>query len=107
MGLVLWSGMDAVAYILILYSVASMVFLWTMVLINVYDRAMSPPTKPIANGHARGEEAQLQDANEFELDGLMSDDEDEGRKLLKKVEGADDDSIGSPSTVGRNSQRMA
>ncbi|KAK4158762.1 hypothetical protein QBC43DRAFT_328396 [Cladorrhinum sp. PSN259] len=105
MGLVLWSGMDAVAYILILYSVASMVFLWTMVLINVYDRAVNPIIKPVANGHAGGAEAHLRDANEFELEGLVSDDEDEERKLLKS-EGDDNDSIGSPSTVGRNNQRV-
>ncbi|KXX77630.1 Protein YTP1 [Madurella mycetomatis] len=112
MTLIAGSSMDGVAYLLILYSLAFLVFLFVMVLINVYDRAVSPPVKLTADGHARGgDEARLRDANEFELDGLVSDDEDDERAARRKLLAEDgieqDASLGSPSTVGRNSDRLA
>ncbi|KAL2015728.1 hypothetical protein VTK56DRAFT_4899 [Thermocarpiscus australiensis] len=113
MALVAGSGIDHVAYILILYSLASLLFLFVMVLIHTYDRAANPPAKPVvANGQARGgDEAQVRDANEFELDGLMSDEEDEERAARRKLlrdDGAEEDAgLGTPSTVGRNSDRVA
>ena len=117
MALMAGSGIDHVAYILILYSLASLLFLFVMVLIHVYDRGANRAEKPIAlsDGHAslrRGEETQLRDANEFELEGLVSDDEDEERaarrKLLARERVVDgDDGLGSPSTVGRNDERVA
>jgi len=112
MTLMAGSGIDHVAYILILYSLASLLFLVTLALIHVYDRANPPAKKPLVNGHAaRGvDDAQLRDANEFELDGLVSDDEDEERaarrKLLRDDGLEEDDGPASPSTVGRNSDRV-
>jgi hypothetical protein len=109
------SSMDHVAYILILYSLATIVFLFTMVLIHIYDRATNPNMArkplPMVNGHApRGDdEAHLRDADEFELDGLVSDDDDEEsaarRKLLRDE--LEDDEPRSASTVGRNDDRIA
>lgn len=105
------SSMDHVAYALILYSVASMVFLFVLALLHVYDRGANPLPKPAANGQARGDEARVRDANEFELEGLVSDDEDEERAARRKLlrdDGTEEDAgLGSPSTVGRNSDRVA
>jgi hypothetical protein len=84
-----------------------------MALIHVYDRAANPLTKkPVANGHAvRGvDEARLRDANEYELDGLVSDEDDEesaARRKLLRVSEDDDGPLPTPSTVGGNSIRVA
>lgn len=130
MDLVAGSGLDHVSYILILYSLAFLLFLFVNILIHVYDRATGASAaipKPLrggsgANGRVRAgdtagvtaDERQLRDAEEFELDGLMSDDEDEElasrRKLLREDGGgggSGDDGLGSPSTIGRNSDRVA
>ena len=109
MELLAGSGIDHVAYILILYSLAAVLFLLTMALIHVYDRANPPARKPTADGRG-GDEAQLRDANEFELDGLVSDDEDEERAARRKLlrdDGLEEDGPATPSTVGRNSERVA
>src|SRR5690348_7611020 len=95
------SGIDHVAYVMILYSLASLLFLFTMTLIHIYDRANPLPKKPLTNGHAvRGDDAQVRDANKFELDGLVSDEEDEEHAARRKL--LTDDSLGdgpdTPST---------
>ncbi|KAI0157218.1 hypothetical protein GGR57DRAFT_59813 [Xylariaceae sp. FL1272] len=93
------SGIDHVAYILILYSLAALLFLFTLMLIHVYDsNAAAPlPHKEMGpSGHVP-----LRDAQEFELEGLMSDDEDDGARKHAQ----DDDSL--PSTVGRNNDGIA
>ncbi len=113
MALVAASGMDHVAYILILYSLSFLLFLFVNMLISLYDNTANQagPDKNLANGHPRanghaGTERQLRDAEEFELEGLMSDDEDEGRRMLPS--GADDDQgLESPSTIGKNSEGLA
>lgn len=124
MALVDASGMDAVAYVLILYSLAFLTFLFVNVLIYLYDRgANAPGAAKGLNGHVTGpqgastDERRLRDVEEFELDGLMSDDEDEEqaqrRKLLKEGDGersgsdGDGEALSSPSTVGRNNDRVA
>lgn len=119
MHLVAGAGIDHVAYILILYSLAFLMFLFVLMLIHLYDCNANAPTKanPPANGRPgysnvrRPEDSRLQDAEEFELDGLMTDDEDEEsaarRKLLKEDGTEDDNGLGSPSTIGRNSDRVA
>lgn len=130
MQLVSDSGIDHVAYVLILYSLAFLMFLFTNVLIHLYDRSVNSAGAPKGislNGHAslgqhhRGvpsvdEQRRLRDVEEFELDGLMSDDEDEEqaqrRKLLKEGEHeheheAEAEGLSSPSTVGRNNDRTA
>src|SRR6266566_7128990 len=95
MKLVADSGMDHVAYILILYSLAFLLFLFVNMLIHVYDRsakadglAAKTNGAPPVSGRAGAESRQLRDAEEFELDGLTSEDEDEEqasrRKLLRE-----------------------
>lgn len=112
------SGMDAVAYVLILYSLAFLTFLFVNVLIHLWDRSVNAPGVPKGRSHAAAsDERRLRDVEEFELDGLMSDDEDEEqaqrRKLLKEgdVERSgsegDGEAPSSPSTVGRNNERVA
>lgn len=113
MNLVAQSSMDGVSYILILFSLAFLVFLFANMLIHLYDRLANPAinTKDLGNGHlhANGravEEGQLRDAEEFELDGLMSDEEgDEGRAMLRRS--LDRPSIDTPSTLGKNNHTRA
>lgn len=128
MALVNDSGIDAVAYVLILYSLAFLTFLFTNVLVSLYDRGANQISATKAygrgvNGHATpghhgpaSDERRLRDVEEFELDGLMSDDEDEEqaqrRKLLKEGDverssDGDNEGLSSPSTVGRNNDRVA
>ncbi|KAI9840851.1 MAG: hypothetical protein M1837_001265 [Sclerophora amabilis] len=94
------AGVSHVAYVLILYSVAFLLFLFVNILLHLYavQSAPSSASKPIhlnggarrLNGHVHtNSEAhrRIQDAEEFELEGLMSDDES---------------SIGSPGTTDRS-----
>ncbi|KAH8602462.1 hypothetical protein B0O99DRAFT_606610 [Bisporella sp. PMI_857] len=91
-----------VSYVLVIYSFAFLLFLLTNVLLHLYAVNAVPtvPPKdieaprrlPRINGHHRNTPSrQIRDAEEFELEGLMSD-EDE----LKSPE--------SPSTLGRNNE---
>lgn len=86
MNLIAHAGMDGVSYVLIMYSVAFMVFLFSNMLIHLYDRLANPEAgKGYSNGHIRlnnAEDGQLRAAEEFELDGLSSEDEDEGQGML-------------------------
>lgn len=118
MALTAGAGIDAVAYVLILYSLAFLLFLFVMMLINVYDRAANPiGAKSAPNGHAirgaGGEDGRLRDAGEFELEGLMTDDdedeEDAARRKLLNGHGVEVglDSPGTTSTLGRNNERLA
>ncbi|KAF2142969.1 uncharacterized protein K452DRAFT_225841 [Aplosporella prunicola CBS 121167] len=82
-----------VSYVLILYSIAFLLYLFVNMLLHVYATYAWPEsTKPdpesgrpngIPNGHARGHahtrsmEQRLRDAEEFELEGLISDEEAE------------------------------
>ncbi|KAI1774339.1 hypothetical protein F4818DRAFT_442491 [Hypoxylon cercidicola] len=107
MAFVASSGMDHVAYILILYSLAFLLFLFVNALISVYDRnAPDAPPKDVANGrlgpHMNGN-VPVRDAQEFELEGLMSEDEEDGVRRP----GEDDDGLNSLSTVGKNSEGIA
>ncbi|KAK8017778.1 hypothetical protein PG993_014104 [Apiospora rasikravindrae] len=103
------SSMDHVAYLLILYSMAFLIFLFSMMLISLYDQKANPamPKKDLGNGRLgpnMNGHVPVRDAQEFELEGLMSDDEDaEGNRLLRD----DDMPLDSPSTVGKNSDRVA
>lgn len=100
------SDLDHVSFILILFSVAFIFFLFTNMLVHLYDRLSSSGlnTKDYANGHGRlngslTEEVQVGDAEEFELNGLMSDDDEvddinpDGRRApaRKSVEAANAD----------------
>lgn len=107
MELVSNSSMDHVAYILILFSLAALLFLFTLMLVQVYDSNASPALAqkegdaerlgPRLNGNIP-----VRDAQEFELEGLMSDDED--GSPTKHTQG-DDDSLNS--TLGQNSDGHA
>jgi hypothetical protein len=80
-------------------------------LIGVYDRNTSPPLPPkdLATGRLGPRlsgNVPLRDAHEFELEGLMTDDEDENENRRKHTQ-EDDDSLNSPSTIGKNSDGVA
>lgn len=111
MALVAGSGIDHVAYVLIIYSLAFILFLFVNILIHLYDRTANADSLNKTthgngairlNGRPTNPETQLRDAGEFELEGLMSDDEDDEvasrRNLLKNER---DEGIASPSTAAR------
>lgn len=93
------AGITHVSYILILYSFAFLMFLLTNMLLHLYAVNSSPPVPPkdieeprripSINGHTRNTDSrQIRDAEEFELEGLMSE----------------DDTPITPSTVGKNNE---
>lgn len=93
------AGITHVSYILVLYSFAFLVFLFTNMLLHLYainaapavvpKEADGPARIPRMNGHTRATDSrQIRDAEEFELEGLMSDDEQPE----------------SPATLGKNNQ---
>lgn len=93
------AGITHVSYILVLFSFAFLIFLFTHMLLNLYISNSIPPVPPKddercerlprQNGHQRQTPSrQIRDAEEFELEGLMSD--DEGPE--------------SPSTLGKNNE---
>lgn len=92
MNMVAASDMDHVAYILILFSLAFLVFLFASMLIHLYDRLAnpSPDAKDIANSGYTGlnggpmEEGRAREAEEFELGGLSSDEEEEESKEARR-----------------------
>ncbi|ATY62698.1 integral membrane (Ytp1) [Cordyceps militaris] len=105
------AGLDGVSYTLILYSLAFMVFLFSNMLIHLYDRLSSKEEGgKYSNGHIRlngnsQEEGRLRDAEEFELEGLSDEEEhDESQRMLNRTARASTD---TPSTLGRNNQASA
>ncbi len=99
------AGITHVSYVLVLYSFALLVFLFTNMLLHLYAVNSSPPVPPKdddlgrenraprlprVNGHMPSDSRQIRDAEEFELEGLMSDGEGEGPE--------------SPSTLGKNNE---
>lgn len=107
------SSMDHVSYILVLLSVACIVFLFTNMLVHLYDR--------LANGHAgkEGNHAQgymdensiesglIRAAEDFELHGLVSDDEGETTRMLHTEGRGQSFESSSASTAGKNSHARA
>jgi hypothetical protein len=99
------AGITHVSYILVLYSFAFIVFLFVNMLLHLYavlaapavppKDAERPPRIPRMNGHRPTDSRQIRDAEEFELEGLMSDDE---------AEGEGDGAPESPSTLGKNNE---
>lgn len=72
------------SYVLLLYSVSFLLFLFVSMLLHLYSQHANPmkpvmngasATLPRVNGHA---DHRIRDAEEFELEGLMSDDEGDG-----------------------------
>lgn len=100
MELIAGSPMDHVSYILILYSFAFLMFLFAHMLIHLYDRSTSTESEGVIPD-AR-EEDQLRDAEEFELDGLVSDDDDEGRRSKEVARGGVES--GSSSEAARRGE---
>ena len=119
MMLVAAAGLDHVAYILILYSFAFLMFLFVCMLIHLYDRVANPldglapkdggedasGTTGLANGHARRaggvEDRRVRDAEEFELEGLMSDDDDDGATRGRRRTSAGDDDGEGQAMLGK------
>jgi hypothetical protein len=93
MALIDGSSMDVISYILITYSLAFLMFLFANMLIHLHDRLSNPPldTKGFTSGtHLNGravEDGQIRAAEEFELDGLSTDDEDDERQGMLAGEG--------------------
>jgi hypothetical protein len=109
MALVAASPMDHVSYILVLYSVAFIMFLFVMMLITLYDRNAngSTTTKDAPNGRLGPRlngQIPVRDAQEFELEGLMSDEDEDRQKRLRQE---DDGLLASPSTLGKNDEHVA
>jgi hypothetical protein len=105
MDLVVDSALDHVSYILILYSLAFLLFLFVNMLIHIYDQSANPIThqKDLAirvNGQTV-ETRQVRDAEEFELEGLMSDDEDDVRMLRTDGTTDSDDVQSKDKHMGR------
>jgi hypothetical protein len=96
------AGITHVSYVLVLYSFAFIVFLFVNMLLHLYAINAAPavppkdvdgerpPRLPRINGHRPTDSRQIRDAEEFELAGLMSDDEGDNPE--------------SPSTLGKNSE---
>ncbi|KAK5636052.1 hypothetical protein RRF57_011765 [Xylaria bambusicola] len=103
MALIENSGMDHIAYILILFSLASLLFLFTLMLIHLYDPGLShQDPRYWSPWTSVGWQCSDSHANEFELEGLMSDDEDDNPA---KHTQDDDESLNS--TLGKNSNGHA
>ena len=97
------SGITHVSYILVLYSFAFLLFLLVNVLLHIYavNAGPTPPPKDIEGvrvaRHRPSDSRQIHDAEEFELDGLISDEEGEGARERES-------GLESPSTLGKNSE---
>ena len=87
MALLATAHVTHVSYILLLFSISFLLFLFVNILLHMYasyvwpvDRnpVVLPKVNGRANGHMRGDSQRLRDAEEFELEGLMSDDEEDG-----------------------------
>lgn len=99
------AGVDHVSYILILYSIAFLLYLFVNMLLYLYAvnemPAQPKPDPERANGHlgvngsTNAQNQRLRDAEEFELHGLGSDSEDEGdesQRLMKEERRSGSDS---------------
>ncbi|KAF2158213.1 hypothetical protein K461DRAFT_290459 [Myriangium duriaei CBS 260.36] len=108
-----------VSYVLILFSCAFILFLFVNLLLRIYSSSAGPQRQvklgstdeegaPMLNGHAMNgsgsahERRQVRQAEEFELEGLISDDED-ARPLGEIPGGSDSGDSGS----GRRKERRA
>ena len=83
MNLLTNAGVSHVSYILLLYSISFLLFLFVCMLLHLYASYAWPldTTRPKVtangslNGHVGHADRRVRDAEEFELEGLMSDDE--------------------------------
>ncbi|CAG8950553.1 hypothetical protein HYFRA_00002761 [Hymenoscyphus fraxineus] len=92
------AGITHVSYVLVLYSFSFIIFLFTNMLLHLYavNSAPAVPPKdgeaparaPRMGNHSHSDSRQIRDAEEFELAGLMSDDEPpETPSVYGKIEG--------------------
>ena len=86
MAMLATANVSHVSYILLLYSIAFLMFLFVCMLLHLYathawpaDAKKDGANGHITNGHA-SDGRRVRDAEEFELEGLMSDDDDEPAK---------------------------
>lgn len=88
------SGITHVSYVLILFSVAFLLFLFVNMLLHLYavyawgESSKGDAEAPLSNGHANGNvraHRRVRDAEEFELEGLISDEEDEDKHVEGKL----------------------
>jgi hypothetical protein len=93
------AGITHVSYILVLYSFAFLLFLLVNVLLHIYavNAGPTPPPKDVegVRRHRATDSRQIREAEEFELDGLISEDEDNRER---------ESGLESPSTLGKNSE---
>lgn len=79
MALVNSIGIDHVSYLLIIYSLAFLLFLFTHVLLHIFIANTPEPKNPDTEGAnsiaGATADRRVADAEEFELEGLISDDE--------------------------------
>lgn len=91
--------MDHVSYVLILLSVACIVFLFTNMLVQLYDRLANPQTDSNTNDYTEAHAAE-----DLELHSLMSDEADDAGEyrwmLPKEGRGQSIDNSG-PSVAGK------
>jgi hypothetical protein len=94
-----------VSYILVLYSFAFLLFLFVNILLHIYAVNAKPVVPPkdvegegaaLRSARRATDSRQIRDAEEFELDGLISDGEEDARERESGLE--------SPSTLGKNSE---
>ena len=87
------AGVTHVSYVLILFSVAFLLFLFVNMLIHLYavyawgETSKGDTEAPHMNGHANGSartQRRVRDAEEFELEGLISDEEDDDTPVERK-----------------------
>ncbi|MDI1491725.1 MAG: hypothetical protein OHK93_002935 [Ramalina farinacea] len=87
MALLAGAHVTHVSYILILFSISFLLFLFVIMLLHLYAAHVWPVDRnpvvlpkvngrAVGNGHLRGDSQRLRDVEEFELEGLMSDEED-------------------------------
>ena len=101
MALLSGAHVSHVSYILLLYSVSFLLFLFVCMLLQLYATYAWPidASKPknIANGSANGHilqaDSRVRDAEEFELEGLMSED-------------GEDEDVAAPQGRGKENGRV-
>jgi len=91
------ANVDHVSYILILYSIAFLLYLFVNMLLHLYAVNTTPTQMKTdleqancrvrMNGNAHAPEQQVRDAEEFELHGIGDDSEEEGDELDRLMKG--------------------
>lgn len=106
------SSMDHVSYILVMLSIACIVFLFANTLVHLYDRLVSAQlvNKNSSVGFeddSTAENSRIKTTDDFELHGLLSDEEDESKWMLRAEGSGQSFENSSASTAGQNNQARA